>query len=143
VLAGFRNEDTTSIAYFYTSGKTYHFQASASLPLTQRLSLEADIAGKEFKGTWLDYYERRSFVSLHYSPLWILTLHFDQTSDPLILFVKDKRDWLGLEFEVKFYQANSLKIFYGANKGGVKCSGGICKFLPPFEGLRIEGILRF
>jgi len=28
-------------------------------------------------------------------------------------------------------------------KGGVKCSGGVCKFFPPYEGFRLDAMLRF
>ncbi len=143
LIAGYRNEDTTSLAYYYTSGSTPHIQINLSYPITERFSLEGDFEAKNFKGNWVSYYERRSFLSVHHASRWILTLLFDQTSDPLVRAVKDKRDWLGLQLEIKFTPANSVRIFYGSDKGGVKCSGGICKFFPPFEGLRLEGIFRF
>ena len=143
LLAGYRNENSSALAYYYTSGSTPHFQINLSYPITDRFSLEGDFETKDFEGTWVDYYERRSFLSFHQASRWILTLFFDQTNDPLVRAVKDKRDWLGLQLEIKFTSANSLRIFYGADKGGVKCSGGICKFFPPFEGLRLEGIFRF
>jgi len=143
LITGYRKEDSTSLAYYYTSGSAPHIQINLSYPITERFSLEGDFEGKEFKGTFVDYYGRRSFLSLHHASRWIMTLFFDQTNDPLIRAVKDKRDWLGIQLEIKFASANSLRIFYGADKGGVKCSGGVCKFFPPFEGLRFEGIFRF
>lgn len=143
LIAGYREENTSSLVFYYTHGSTFHYQANMSYPLTSRLSLELDFKSKDFRGRNLDYYERRSFLSVHYSPRWIATLFFDQTDDPEILFFKDKKNWLGGQIEIKFTTANSLRLFYGSNKGGVKCSGGVCKFFPPFEGLRIDAILRF
>jgi peroxiredoxin len=148
-LAGIREERASSLVFYYTAGRTYHYQSNISYPLTGRLSLELDIEGKDFRGRlsfggkFNNYYERRSYLSLHYSPRWVATLFFDQTNDPEILFLKDKRDWWGGQLEFRFSQANSLRIFYGSNKGGVKCAGGVCKFFPPFEGLRVDFLLRF
>ena len=143
LLAGWRNEETDSLIYYYTNGRTIYGQANLSYPLSKRFSLEADFKAKWFAGRNLDYYERRSFLSFFYSPHWILTVFFDQTDDPEILFFKKKRDWWGGQIEIRFTQGNAVRIYYGANKGGVKCSGGVCKFFPPFEGLRIDALLRF
>jgi peroxiredoxin len=143
VVAGYRSETADSLVYYYTHGGTFHYQFNLSYPLTGRLSMEADIQGKDFRGEHLDYYEWRSFLSLHYSQKWILTVSFDRTTDPQVLFFRDKRNWLGVQLEIKFSQANAIRIFYGAMKGGVKCSGGICKFFPPFEGFRMDAIFRF
>jgi hypothetical protein len=142
-LAGYRREATSSLLYYLTDGQTYHYQANISYPINARLSIEADLQGKEFRGEHLDYYERRTFFSFHYSPRWIVTIFFDQTNDPEILFFKDKKNWYAAQIEIKLFHANSIRIFYGSNKGGVKCSGGICKFFPPFEGLRIDVLFRF
>jgi peroxiredoxin len=143
VLAGWRNEETDSLIYYYTNGRTVYGQANLSYPITGRFSLEADIKAKWFNGQNLDYSERRSFLSFFYSPRWVVTIFFDQTDDPEILFFKNKRDWWGGQVEIKLGQGNAVRIYYGANKGGVKCSGGVCKFFPPFEGLRIDALLRF
>ncbi len=143
VLGGYRAEEAESLIFYYTSGRTLYFQANLSYPLTQRFSLEADFKGKSFDGRYFDYYERRSFLSFLYSPHWVLTIFFDQTDDPEILFFKDKRDWWGFQLEHKFKQASFIRVFCGSNKGGIKCSGGVCKFFPPFEGLRVDAMFRF
>jgi peroxiredoxin len=143
LLAGYRIEDDSSLIFLSTQGNTFHYQFNASYPLTSRLSLEADWKSKDFKGEYLDYYERRSFFSLHYSPRWIITLFFEQTNDPEILFFKNKKNWWAGQIDLKISSANLIRIFFGSTKGTVKCSGGVCKLFPPFEGLRIEAILRF
>ena len=143
VLCGYRKENDTSLIFMSTHGNTFHYQFNISYPLTSRLSLEGDWKSKNFKGKYIDYYERRSFLSLHCSPRWIITLFFDQTNDPKVLFIKNKTHWWAGQIELKIFQSNSIRIFYGSTKGAVKCSGGICKLFPPFEGLRIEINLRF
>jgi len=142
-LAGYRKENNSSLIFLSTDGSTFHYQFNISYPLTSRLSIEADWKSKDFKGEYIDYYERRSFLSFHYSPRWIITLFFDQTNDPEVLFIKNKKNWWAGQIEVKILHSNSIRIFLGSAKGAVKCSGGICKLFPSFEGLRIEAILRF
>jgi len=149
LIAGYRNEEARSLVFYHTAGRTFHWQGNLSYPLSRRLSIELDVEAKDFDGTvpfggtFVDYYERRSYMSLSYSPYLILTVLYDRTDDPEILSVKDKKDWWGGQLEIKFSHAKSIRIFYGSNKGGVKCAGGVCKFFPSFEGLRIDGVLRF
>ena len=142
-LAGYRKENNSSLILLSTDGNTFHYQFNISYPLTSRLSIEADWKSKDFKGSYIDYYERRSFLSFHYSPRWIITLFFDQTNDPEVIFIKNKKNWWAGQIEVKILHSNSIRIFFGSTKGFVKCSGGICRFFPPFKGLRIEAICRF
>ncbi len=141
-LAGYRNEDSTDV-FFLTFGKTFHYQFNISYPLTSKLALEFDWKAKTFNGEYTDYMERRSFLSAHYASRIILTLLFEQTDNPEILFITDKKDWWALQAELRFAKGNSVRLFYGSTKGGVKCSGGLCRLFPPFEGLRMEVIWRF
>jgi hypothetical protein len=143
LLAGYRKEDDSSLIFLSTDGNTFHYQFNISYPLTSRLSMETDWKSKDFRGKYIEYYERRFFLSLHYSPRWVITLFLDQTNDPEVLFIKNKKNWWASQIEVKISHSNSIRIFFGSAKGTVKCSGGICKLSPPFEGLRIEAILRF
>ncbi|MCX6562526.1 MAG: redoxin domain-containing protein [Candidatus Aminicenantes bacterium] len=149
VLAGYRRENSTSLVFYYSAGSTFHYQGNVNLPMTKKLSLEFDLEAKSFRGSvafgakYLNYAERRSYLSLHYASLWNVTLIYDYTTDPEILTYKDKKDWIGAQLEIKFSQGSFLRIYYGSNKGGVKCAGGVCKFFPPFEGFRIDSNLRF
>jgi peroxiredoxin len=149
LLAGYRRETSSSPVFWDTAGRTLHGQGNLSYPLTARLSLEADLEVKDFHGDlafggrFYDYGELRSYFSVHYSPRWIMTALYDWTTDPKILSYKDKKKWWGAQLEWKFSQRSALRIFYGANKGGVKCAGGICRFFPPFEGLRVDALVWF
>ncbi len=149
VLAGYRRESSSSLVFWDTAGGTWHAQGNVSYPLGGRLSLEGDLEAKRFDGdlrfggNLFRYSEVRSYVSLHSSPRWVFTFLYDYTEDPKILTFNPKRNWLGGQVEWRFSQANAIRVFYGANKGGVKCAGGICRFFPPFEGLRVDCFVRF
>ena len=141
-LAGYRQEDSSDV-FFLTFGKTFHYQFNISYPLASKLALEFDWKSKDFAGEYIDFFERRSFLSIHYASRVIFTLFFEQTNNPEVLFVTDKKDWWALQAEWRFTKGNSIRVIYGSTKGGVKCSGGICRLFPPFEGLRLEMIWRF
>jgi hypothetical protein len=48
-----------------------------------------------------------------------------------------KKNWFIGEVSYKFNSANSLTVSYGTERGGLKCTNGICRFVRPFEGLRL------
>jgi len=41
------------------------------------------------------------------------------------------------------YGNHDLTIFYGGERGGLVCSGGLCTYHPAFEGLKAELFSRF
>jgi peroxiredoxin len=142
-LAGWRDESDTTIAFLKTDGQTLHYQFNASWPVARRFSLEADLKHKVFDGEYLDYAEIRSFLALHWSPSWVATLLYEWTDDTEIVFFARKNDWWAGQLELKFGKAHSMRLFVGSTKGSTKCAGGVCRYFPPFEGVRFEAILRF
>ncbi|MFC1529864.1 redoxin family protein [Gemmatimonadota bacterium] len=141
-LAGVREEQNNTLVYYNLDGRTEHGQVNVNLPLSSRFSLEADWKGKRFRGDDLRYYENRSFLSLHYSPRLVLTVFMDRSDDPEVAFYEGDRDsWRAMQLEIRITPAASLNIFQGSTKGSVRCSGGVCRYFPPFRGLRIEAIL--
>jgi hypothetical protein len=39
--------------------------------------------------------------------------------------------------------SSSIRLTGGASRGGLKCVSGICRVFPPFEGVKLSGVLRF
>lgn len=140
-LAGIRDERNSSLIFQNMNGRTEHGQINVNIPLTPRLSLEADWKGKRFIGEELRYYENRSFLSLHYSPILVFTLFMDRSDDPEVVFFERRDAWQAVQVEARITPAHSVRVFWGSTKGAVKCSGGVCRYFPPFRGLRIEAIL--
>lgn len=48
----------------------------------------------------------------------------------------------GLEARVDFLQGSFLRVFGGQTPGGLLCSGGVCREVPPFQGITTELVLR-
>ncbi len=142
-LVGWREESDTSIAFSATDGRTIHDQLNTSWPIAHTLSLEADWKHKVFDGQYYHYSELRFQVSLHKSPLWVISLLFERTTHPAIVLFANKNNWWAGQVEVKLAGSHSLRLFVGSTKGSIKCAGGACQLFPPFEGLRLEAILRF
>ena len=143
ILAGYRNE-TGAVPYFsVTHGHTFHYQFNLTYPVLPKWSVEADWKSKDFRGQFFTYFERRTFLSVHWTRRGILTLFYDRTTDPETLAFKDKKNWVAVQFELKISSSNVIRLFVGSSKGSVKCSGGICRYFPSFEGVRAEVVLRF
>ena len=78
---------------------------------------------------------------MHYSPFLVLTLFMDRSDDPEVVFYEGQDAWQAVQLETRLTSAHTLRLFWGATKGAVKCAGGVCRYFPPFKGLRIEAIL--
>ncbi len=49
----------------------------------------------------------------------------------------------GLELSVDLPRGGMVRLFGGRLSGGQVCAGGLCRDLPPFEGLRLDLVLRY
>lgn len=47
------------------------------------------------------------------------------------------------EIAVEPGETSIIRVFAGATQGGLKCSGGTCRVIPAFEGVRLEWAFRF
>jgi len=48
-----------------------------------------------------------------------------------------EKKWLQFEASMRIRDSYLLQIMYGSERGGIKCTNGICRKYPPFNGLRI------
>lgn len=51
--------------------------------------------------------------------------------------------WASGEVTYKISSANSVTLSYGSERGGLKCSSGICRYVNPFKGFRLTVINNF
>ena len=113
-------------------------------------------------------YNRLLYISVSKAPKWSFTITQDWTSafdaglptdpyyNPLealvsgdLKYFKGQRDntdppswaenrWISAEFAYNITSSQRLSIFYGSIQGGLFCSNGICRLIPPFnDGLKI------
>lgn len=51
--------------------------------------------------------------------------------------------WLGAEISANVKRDHRLLLFYGRERGGLKCTSGVCRPVQPFEGLKLTYEGRF
>jgi hypothetical protein len=88
-----------------------------------------------------------------------ISLSFSRSPDIIlngtVEFSNDKEDpsrinptgkivlWGIAEVTYKISSANSVTFSYGSERGGLKCSSGICRYVNPFSGFRLMVINNF
>lgn len=118
---------------------------NTTIPIELRYSLSKDYTLKViFENQWAhntshatspDYTSQFVALSLSKSPELTMTVNTEFTSD------KDdpsgKSKWASGEVSYKITPTNVLTVSYGSEKGGLKCTNGICRYVYPFNGLRL------
>ena len=85
------------------------------------------------------YQEGTFYVSVNLPPHWSVTgqveyLTSEDNAHPT---------FPGAFLQYKLDTDSFVRIFVGRSKGGLKCSGGICRIFPDFDGVKLEATLRF
>lgn len=56
---------------------------------------------------------------------------------------KADENYFGGDVRVRFTSDSFVRVFVGSKRGGLICVNGVCRFEPPFEGVRTEVVVRF
>jgi hypothetical protein len=89
------------------------------------------VEDKEAQGNYQDHYLA---LTLGRAPFANFTFSYEGTS----LESSALNDqWLGAELALTIKEHSRLQIFYGQERGGIKCTSGVCRPVQPFEGVRI------
>jgi len=54
-----------------------------------------------------------------------------------------QRDYFHANLGWDITPSSSLRLFAGSARGGQRCVSGVCRILPPFEGVKLTATLRF
>ncbi|MBN2384440.1 hypothetical protein JXQ70_16320 [bacterium] len=134
-------------------GYTPHAFFSAKVPLTAKQSLEMTANWKQFTEDArnseepIDYSRQEYSLGYHYSPYLALIGTYEFYDDKRAQFydptASTDTDFHSVTLQIRPLDNLTMKLFYGSTPGGVKCSSGVCKSFPPFEGYRAELVFRF
>jgi hypothetical protein len=92
-----------------------------------------------------DYLQMSNALAYHRGEHWVVVLYQDYSDDPLLETTGNLDEDLygAVELQWQPGPATELRLFYGAYKDGIRCSGGQCRQLPGFEGARLTFNGRF
>ncbi|MBZ0270351.1 DUF6029 family protein [bacterium] len=88
-----------------------------------------------------EFRERIFSASWGRSPWLNLTISYEDSTedDP----DSDKDSWITLLAEIAVADNHDLTLSAGSERGGWKCTGGVCFYEPEFEGLKVKWVARF
>lgn len=134
-------------------GRWVHGEFDAGTPVAANHELTIESRWKDFSG--MGIYMGTEYGSYSVAPTWnwasrlSVTGRYEHSDEPLSsgsgLSRRTKDDpefWSG-EATVKAGTHVEVTIFYGRIKGGLVCSGGVCREVPPFDGARADLTLKF
>jgi hypothetical protein len=94
-----------------------------------------------------DYLEGTTYLSWNMAPHWSFTMQFEYLTNKMNCgndgCSGDPWWYPGAFVVYKINQSSFVRIFGGKGKGGLKCSGGVCRVFPDFEGVKLDTTLRF
>jgi hypothetical protein len=87
-----------------------------------------------------DYYDHAASISVGKPELFVLSVRYERRNrvpDWLIPKLGDETAWPMVELSLDLTNRHNLRIRAGAEKGGLVCSGGVCRFEEPFKGVKL------
>jgi hypothetical protein len=117
------------------------WHSGRELILSTVLELQSSqISGETYAGSALEghrYASSHFIAGFDWKQRYSTALIWDVSSDPnLNGGTEERRHWVSTEISVKPLDGLWLRASYGREKGGVRCTGGVCRVLNPFEGFR-------
>ncbi len=101
-----------------------------------RLEQQTNLDPTTYQPHW--WYEGENYVAVRMAPKWVFTQGFEYTTQvgqPLLYF--------NGAVLYKFASDSNVRLFAGQQRGAFRCASGVCRYFPPFEGVRAELTLRF
>lgn len=129
--------------YYQFTGPTTHGAFEGTIPLWKLFSLEVEYRFSKLDGDVVEFNRNKLAVSLARSQLFTLTGVWESSNLPGEVFYAGKEDFYYGQLDVKIKRKHLVRIFFGETRGGMKCSGGVCKYVPAFKGTRFEAVIRF
>jgi len=104
----------------------------------------------EYKRVSTDYVNRSGFLyhlgkvilSYSYAPKIILSFSMEKASRKVPEYAWEDL-WILGEITFRLSEKHEFQLREGHERGGIVCSGGVCRYEPPFKGLRASFVSRF
>lgn len=119
----------------FTTTIPTEFKYSLSSEYTLKLVAEQQWAHNSTLIDNPDYMNQFLALTLSKSPELTATINAEFTNsndDP-----SKKKNWLSAEVAYKLTPTNTITASYGNERGGYRCTSGICRYVYPFNGFRV------
>lgn len=86
------------------------------------------------------YYDHALALSIGKPDLFQFTLRYERrnhTPDWLLNKIGTEKSWPMAELSLDLTSKHNLRVRVGGEKGGLVCSGGVCRFEEPFKGVKV------
>ena len=83
-----------------------------------------------------NYYEQTIALSIGKPPQFVFSVQYERRNR-VIEYLNDEKDWPLAELSIDLTERHNLRIRVGAEKGGLVCSGGVCRYEEPFKGVKV------
>jgi hypothetical protein len=83
----------------------------------------------------VDYWEYFTALTYSRAPWGSISFILETSQDPSLT---GKDTWIAAEASVTFMERHNLLLFVGQDRGGLKCTSGRCRYVDPFEGVKIS-----
>jgi hypothetical protein len=143
LTGGFRHEAKKAAQPDF---RLWYVEGKLSLPLAAGHSLDLIAQHLDFlhdaSGPFLEdeaYMEGTTGLTYTLFTHVLLSAALDYSTSPSY-----DREWFPSgSVEWKYSGASSIKALYGMYRGGLRCVGGVCRLLPPFNGAWLQWVHRF
>lgn len=88
------------------------------------------------------YHEPVIAFSYGYGERWLFTIGWQGVDRDSLKRYDNQRSWPMFETVWNISERNVLRVRVGAEKGGYTCSGGVCRYEAPFQGVKLQLISR-
>ncbi len=136
-------------------GRWIHGEFDGGVPVTAKNELTVEARYKDFYRT-TGVFQGEQYGAWSVAPSWTwsphmsLTGRYEFSDEPSVAGVvsaaqadEEDHDYWSGELTLHAGQHVDMNFFYGRVKGGLLCSGGVCRQVPAYEGLKADLTLRF
>ena len=81
-----------------------------------------------------EYTDNYFALTLGRAPFGTVTFSYENSTEESTI---EGDEWRGVECALTVYTQHRLTVFYGQERGGLKCTSGVCRPVQPFEGFKI------
>jgi len=124
----------------------WHGEGDLTFLVWRRLSMEVSGRYESYKqaeGSFEpDFSIAQSNTTLNIAPWISIAGMYEYSDQPPVFAPNYKHHWAGA-VTWRFMPGSWARVFFGSTRGGLKCSGGVCRIFPPFNGLKTEVTVRF